>query len=207
MKVGIVGAAGYSGEVLVKILLGHPQARLAAVTSRTHAGKPLAQVMPALRGRTRASSSPSPIRPPLAKSDLDLFFLALPHGAAATYAKALVAGGKRVIDLSADFRITRLETYQKYYGEHHAPELLPQARFVLPELTPPAWRTEAKLIAVPRLLSDEHPRPARAAAPGRPRVPEPHRGQFLQRRQRRRPEGGGALSLRASGPRAPRPTA
>jgi len=54
-----------------------------------------------------------------------------------------------VIDLSADFRITSLETYQKYYGEHHAPELLPSARFVIPEITPSAWKTEAKLVASP----------------------------------------------------------
>ncbi len=78
-----------------------------------------------------------------------MFFLALPHGAAATYAKALVAAGKRVIDLSADFRIADLATYQKYYGEHHAPDLIKQARYVLPELTPPAWKTEAKLAAAP----------------------------------------------------------
>jgi N-acetyl-gamma-glutamyl-phosphate reductase len=85
----------------------------------------------------------------LAAGDIDLFFLALPHGAAAVYAKALVAAGKRVIDLSADFRIADLATYQKYYGEHHAPELLKDARFVLPELTGPAWKTEAKLVAAP----------------------------------------------------------
>ena len=72
----------------------------------------------------------------LAASDIDLFFLALPHGAAATYAKALVAGGKRVIDLSADFRIADLATYQKYYGEHHAPDLLPSARFVPSKVAP-----------------------------------------------------------------------
>ena len=54
-----------------------------------------------------------------------------------------------MIDLSADFRIADLATYQKYYGEHHAPGLLPSARFVLPELTAPAWKTEAKLIAAP----------------------------------------------------------
>jgi N-acetyl-gamma-glutamyl-phosphate reductase len=60
-----------------------------------------------------------------------------------------VAAGKRVIDLSADFRIADLATYQKYYGEHHAPELLKDARFVLPELTGPAWKTEAKLVAAP----------------------------------------------------------
>jgi N-acetyl-gamma-glutamyl-phosphate reductase len=149
MKVGIVGASGYSGEVLVKILLGHPQARLTVVTSRTHAGKPLVQVMPALRGVDRGlifiESDPAAI----AAADLDVVFLALPHGAAATYAKALVPVGKRVIDLSADFRITNLATYQNYYGEHHAPELLAQARFVLPELTPPGWKTETTLVAAP----------------------------------------------------------
>jgi N-acetyl-gamma-glutamyl-phosphate reductase len=54
-----------------------------------------------------------------------------------------------VIDLSADFRIADLSTYEKYYGRHHAPELLPHARFVLPELTPPAWRQEARVVAAP----------------------------------------------------------
>jgi N-acetyl-gamma-glutamyl-phosphate reductase len=149
MKVGIVGASGYSGETLVKLLLGHPNVTLAAVTSRTHAGKPLAQVIPSVRGVDRGLKFVDSDPVALAASDIDLFFLALPHGAAATYAKALVAAGKRVIDLSADFRIADLATYQKYYGEHHAPELLPSARFVLPELTPPAWKTEAKLVAAP----------------------------------------------------------
>jgi N-acetyl-gamma-glutamyl-phosphate reductase len=149
MKVGIVGAAGYSGEVLVKLLLAHPQVTLAAVTSRTHAGKPLAAVIPALRGADRGLRFVDSDPVALAAGDIDLFFLALPHGAAAVYAKALVAAGKRVIDLSADFRIADLATYQKYYGEHHAPELLKVARFVLPELAGPAWKTEAKLVAAP----------------------------------------------------------
>ena len=149
MKVGIVGATGYSGEVLVKLLLGHPRVTLAAVTSRSQAGKPLATVVPAVRGADRGLKFTDSDATALAASDIDLFFLALPHGAAATYAKALVAAGKRVIDLSADFRIADLATYTKYYGEHRAPELLPSARFVLPELTPPAWKTEAKLVAAP----------------------------------------------------------
>ncbi len=149
MKVGIVGASGYSGEVLVKLLLGHPRVTLAVVTSRTHAGKSLATVMPAVRGIDRDLKFSDSDPASLAATDIDLFFLALPHGAAATYAKALVAAGKRVIDLSADFRIADLATYTKYYGEHRAPELLPSARFVLPELTPPGWKTEAKLIAAP----------------------------------------------------------
>lgn len=149
MKVGIVGASGYSGEVLVKLLLGHPQVELAAVTSRSQAGKPLAQIIPALRGADQGLKFVDSDPAALSAGDIDLFFLALPHGAAATYARALVPAGKKVIDLSADFRVADLATYERYYGQHHAPELLPQARYVLPELTPPAWKTEAKLVAAP----------------------------------------------------------
>jgi len=149
MKVGIIGASGYSGELLVKLLLSHPQVTISAVTSRSQAGKPLSQVIPSLRGADRGLKFVDSDVAALAASDIDLFFLALPHGAAADYAKVLVPAGKRVIDLSADFRISDLNTYEKYYGKHHAPELLPSARFVLPELTPVAWKTEAKLIAAP----------------------------------------------------------
>lgn len=149
MKVGIVGAAGYSGELLVRLLLAHPHVTLSAVTSRTHAGKPLAAVIPSLRGQDRGLRFVDSDAAALAAGDLDLIFLALPHGAAADFAKVLVPAGKRVIDLSADFRIADLATYEKYYGKHHAPELLPAARFVLPELTPPSWKAEAKLVAAP----------------------------------------------------------
>jgi len=149
MKVGIVGASGYSGEVLVKLLLAHPQVRLAAVTSRSNAGKALASVIRAVRGADQGLKFTDSDPAALAASDIDLFFLALPHGAAATYAKALVPAGKRVIDLSADFRIADLAVYQTYYGEHHAPELLADARFVLPELTNASWKSEAKLVAAP----------------------------------------------------------
>ncbi|MFI5358318.1 MAG: N-acetyl-gamma-glutamyl-phosphate reductase, partial [Opitutales bacterium] len=149
MKVGIVGAAGYLGETLVRLLLAHPQVQLAAVTSRVHAGKPLSQVIPALRGIDRGLTFVGSDPAELIASDVDLFFLALPHGTAATYARALVAAGRKVIDLSADFRIADLATYEKYYGPHQAPELLKDARFVLPELTPPGWKTEARLVAAP----------------------------------------------------------
>lgn len=149
MKVGIVGASGYSGELLVKLLLGHPKVTLAAVTSRSQVGKPLASVIPALRGQDRGLCFVDSDPAALARSDIELFFLALPHGAAADFAKILVPAGKRVIDLSADFRIADLATYERYYGKHHAPELLPSARFVLPELTPPSWKSEAKLVAAP----------------------------------------------------------
>jgi N-acetyl-gamma-glutamyl-phosphate reductase len=149
MKVGIVGASGYSGEVLVKLLLSHPNVTLAAVTSRSNAGKSLGSVIRAVRGADRGLKFTDSDPAALAATDIDLFFLALPHGAAATYASALVPAGKRVIDLSADFRIADLAAYQTYYGEHHAPGLLADARFVLPELTAPGWKTEAKLVAAP----------------------------------------------------------
>lgn len=151
MNVGIVGASGYSGEVLVKLLLGHPHVKLAAVTSRQHAGKPLSTVIPALRGTAAdvLKFTGSDAAELAARADIELWFLALPHGAAADFAKALVPAGRRVIDLSADFRIADLATYEKYYGHHHAPELLPQTRFVLPELTDAKWKSEIKLAAAP----------------------------------------------------------
>ncbi len=151
MNVGIVGASGYSGEVLVKLLLGHPQVKLTAVTSRQHAGKPLSSIIPALRGSAAdqlkfIDSDPAALA---ARADIDLWFLALPHGAAADFAKVLVPAGRKVVDLSADFRVADLATYEKYYGKHHAPELLPVAKFVLPELTDPKWKQELKLAAAP----------------------------------------------------------
>jgi N-acetyl-gamma-glutamyl-phosphate reductase len=149
MKVGIVGASGYAGETLVKLLLGHPKVELAAVTSRTHAGKSLSQVIPSVRGIDRGITFVASDAAALAAGDIPLFFLALPHGAAAEFARALVGAGKRVIDLSADFRVADLATHEKYYGKHAAPELMKDARYVLPELTAPGWRTEAKIVASP----------------------------------------------------------
>lgn len=151
MNVGIVGASGYSGEVLVKLLLGHPQVKLTAVTSRQHAGKPVSAIIPSLRGTAadQLKFIDSDATALAARQDIDLWFLALPHGAAADFAKALVPAGRKVIDLSADFRVADLATYEKYYGQHHAPELLPTARFVLPELTDPKWKSELKLAAAP----------------------------------------------------------
>lgn len=151
MNVGIVGASGYSGEVLVKLLLGHPQVKLTAVTSRQHAGKIVSQVIPALRGSGAEQLRFSESDPVMvaARKEIGLWFLALPHGTAADFAQTLVPAGRKVIDLSADFRIADLATYEKYYGTHHAPALLPQARFILPELTDPRWIKEIKLAAAP----------------------------------------------------------
>ena len=133
----------------MKLLLGHPRVELAAVTSRSHAGKALSQVIPAVRGADRGIRFVASDATALAAGDIPLFFLALPHGAAAEFARALVGSGKRVIDLSADFRVSDLATYERYYGKHSAPELLPYARYVLPELTAPGWRDGAKIVASP----------------------------------------------------------
>ena len=151
MNVGIVGASGYSGEVLVKLLLGHPQVKLTAVTSRQHAGKTLSALIPALRGTAadQLKFIESDAAVLAARKDIDLWFLALPHGAAADFAKVLVPAGRKVVDLSADFRVADLATYEKYYGKHHAPDLLPVAKFVLPEITDPKWKQELKLAAAP----------------------------------------------------------
>ena len=138
IKAGITGASGYAGVEIVKLLARHPDVELACVTSRSLAGTLVADSMPALRhllpgGMKFAASSPEE----QAEMDVDVWFLALPHGAAAEYAKALVGAGKTVIDLSADFRLHSLETYREYYKEDHkAPELMKLGKYVIPELFP-----------------------------------------------------------------------
>jgi N-acetyl-gamma-glutamyl-phosphate reductase len=149
LAVGIVGASGYSGELLVHLLARHPNVELVCVTSRQHAGKAVAEVIPSLRNKVpdlffRDSDAVALAADP----KIDLFFLALPHGVAAEYARPLVAAGKKVIDLSADFRLASPEIYRAYYGkEHPDTELLNRSMYVLPEFTSD-WR-EAALVAAP----------------------------------------------------------
>ena len=136
IKVGITGASGHAGVELVKILARHPNAVLECVTSRSLAGTPVAEVMPALSHLLPADFKFAPSSPEgQAAMDVDVWFLALPHGAAAEYAKALVGAGKTVIDLSADFRLNSLDTYLEYYKTPHpAPELLKLGKYVVAEL-------------------------------------------------------------------------
>ena len=150
-KVGIVGASGYTGEELVRVLARHPHVQLAAVCSRTLAGKAVADEIPRLRGIVDAGllfSASSPAE--CAASDVAVWFLALPHGVAAEYAQPLIAAGKRVLDLSADFRLRDLGLYKKYYGhDHPAPALAAAARYVVPELQLDDTWKQAQLIACP----------------------------------------------------------
>jgi N-acetyl-gamma-glutamyl-phosphate reductase len=149
-RVAIVGASGYSGEELVRLLLSHPQAELSAVTSRQYAGQTLAQVFPKFAHHPRARNLHfSEPKAELLAKQADLVFLALPHGVAAEFAVPLLQQGCQVIDLSADFRVKSAAVYKDFYAhDHPAPELLTQAVYGLPEV----YRAEIKqasLIASP----------------------------------------------------------
>jgi N-acetyl-gamma-glutamyl-phosphate reductase len=149
-KVAVVGASGYSGEELVRLLIRHPEAELVALTSRQVAGQPLASVYPRFGGMRYADL-------PFIESDIaqivdtgaQVIFLALPHGVATEYARPLLQAGLRVIDLSADFRIKDVDVYAEFYGEkHHAPELAESSVYGLPEIYRDKIR-EAQLVACP----------------------------------------------------------
>jgi N-acetyl-gamma-glutamyl-phosphate reductase len=148
--VAIVGASGYSGEELVRLLLSHPQAKLTAVTSRQYAGQSLAQVFPkfANHPKAKALNFSEPNAEALA-AQAKVVFLALPHGVAAEYAIPLLKLGAKVIDLSADFRVRSAAVYQEFYAHTHpAPELLAQAVYGLPEVYREQIR-KASLVASP----------------------------------------------------------
>jgi N-acetyl-gamma-glutamyl-phosphate reductase len=146
IKVAIIGASGYSGEELVRLLLRHPGVELTCITSRQYEGQRIGTVFP------RYAESELTFSAPDVESVArlaDVAFLALPHGLATEYAIPLLQAGLRVIDISADFRLRDPQIYKKYYeADHPSPELLKQAVYGLPE-----WYREdirqAKLIACP----------------------------------------------------------
>jgi len=149
-RVAIVGASGYSGEELLRLLLNHPRVELTAVTSRQNAGKSLGQVFPGFAGHpgARALKFSEPKPEALAKQ-ADIVFLALPHGVAAGYAVPLLEAGSVVVDLSADFRLKDKAVYKEFYGhDHPAPELLAKSVYGLPEFYRDRIR-KASLVASP----------------------------------------------------------
>jgi N-acetyl-gamma-glutamyl-phosphate reductase len=152
LRVGILGAGGYTGAELVRLVHQHPRLRLVLVAAREKAGKRLTDVLPGALGVAGLSElvleafDPSDA-PALAKR-IDVAFLCLPHAASARAGKALYEAGVQVVDLSADFRLKDAAVYTKTYGEHPATELLSKAVYGQPEL----HRGElpgAKLIAAP----------------------------------------------------------
>lgn len=151
VKVAVVGASGYSGRELLRLLLLHPHADIVAVTSRALAGKPLTVEFPRFRGIPQADAL-SFIAPDVAgivASGATVAFLALPHGVAHEFARPLLDAGLRIIDLSADFRLRDAAVYAEFYDHAHpAPELLSEAVYALPELRAEEI-SKARLIACP----------------------------------------------------------
>jgi N-acetyl-gamma-glutamyl-phosphate reductase len=150
VPVAVVGASGYAGEDLVRLLVNHPRADLIAVTSRQYSGQTLAQVFPKFAHHPKAKSLrfAEPNAEVLAKQ-ATVIFLALPNGVAAEFAVPLVHAGCRVIDLSADFRIKSAAIYEEFYAyPHPAPELLAQSVYGLPERYRAAIKS-ARLVACP----------------------------------------------------------
>ncbi len=150
MKVGIVGATGYSGEELVRLLLVHPRVELTAVTSRQYAGQTLAQVFPKFAHYPRTETLRfTESNAALIARQAQVVFLALPHGVSAEFAAPLLQHGCQVIDLSADFRLKSPAVYREYYGhDHPAPDLPATAVYGLPEVYRSRIR-DALLIASP----------------------------------------------------------
>lgn len=146
IKVGIVGGTGYTGAELLRLLAGHPQVELVAITSRSERGLPVAEMFPNLRGRVDLAF----IEPDeQLLSDCDLVFYATPNGTAMQQVPALLAAGVKVIDLAADFRLRDPAVWQQWYKLPHAcPELLEEAVYGLPEVNRAAIR-EARLVANP----------------------------------------------------------
>ena len=150
IKTAIVGASGYTGQELLRLLLVHPNVELVAATSRQEAGNPLSSVFPRFRklpGAELEFMIPDPDA--IAATGVEVAFLALPHGIAAEIATAMLERNVKVIDLSADFRLNDAAVYEEFYGHPHpAPKLLDEAVYGLPEVRAEAIQT-ARLIASP----------------------------------------------------------
>jgi N-acetyl-gamma-glutamyl-phosphate reductase len=132
INIGIVGGTGYTGVELLRLLAQHPNARLTAITSRSEAGMPVADMFPNLRGWIDLKF----VEPAAAALDrCDLVFFATPNGIAMKDTPALVKAGVRVIDVAADFRIKDIALWEHWYKMKHAcPELVAEAVYGLPEV-------------------------------------------------------------------------
>ncbi|MEP6751583.1 MAG: N-acetyl-gamma-glutamyl-phosphate reductase [Candidatus Dormiibacterota bacterium] len=146
VKAAVAGANGYAGMTLVHLLARHPAVELAQLTSRSFAGQPYSAVFPLLDLKGNFVSEPE-------LDGIDVAFSCLPHNVGAGKAQAWLAGGARVIDMSADFRLKDAAQYPLWYKqEHPAPALLKKAVLGLPELHERELK-DAELIAVPGCYS------------------------------------------------------
>jgi N-acetyl-gamma-glutamyl-phosphate reductase len=146
IKAAVVGANGYAGMTLVSLLARHPGVELSQLTSRSFAGKPFTSVFPLLEIEDT-------FLPELKPDGMDVVFSCLPHNVGASRVEGWLAGGARVIDMSADFRLKDAAQYPVWYKQDHpAPALLEKAVLGLPELHESELK-EAELIAVPGCYS------------------------------------------------------
>jgi len=133
IKVGVVGATGYTGSELLRLLVCHPCVSVEVVTSENYVGREISSVFPSLGGFLSLSCVKLDVEETAASCDL--VFVALPHTESARVVSSLAAKGKRVIDFSADFRLRDSAVYEQWYGvKHSSPELLGKAVYGLPEL-------------------------------------------------------------------------
>ncbi len=132
VKVAVVGASGYTGVELLRLLAGHPQVEIACITARQHAGEPIAAVFPSLLKRIDLVCEAANAATIAERAEV--VFTALPHQAAMEIVPDLLQAGRRVIDLSADYRLRSADIYGTWYGKHGSPQLLAEAVYGLPEI-------------------------------------------------------------------------
>jgi N-acetyl-gamma-glutamyl-phosphate reductase len=146
IRVGIVGGTGYTGVELLRLLAQHPEVELATITSRTEVGVAVADLFPNLRGHVNLEFSRQDDAP---LNGCDVVFFATPHGVAMAQARQVLAGGARIIDLGADFRLANPAEFEYWYKLPHAcPDLLEEAVYGLPEINRTAIR-KARIIGAP----------------------------------------------------------
>lgn len=146
LKVAVIGATGYTGQELVRLLLGHPGVEITTLTSEKLAGKKFSEVFPAFQSKLDLSLEALDVGK--IASQAGFAFLCLPHQMAMETAQALRTQGLKVVDLSADFRLSAVEIYETWYGEHRCHELLKEATYGLPEIHRESIKTSS-LVANP----------------------------------------------------------
>ncbi len=145
-KIGIIGATGYTGLELLRFLIHHPEVEITALTSQKYAGVSIGQVFPSLTDQIQVKCEELSAQRIAEKTDF--LFTAVPHKTAMEIVPVFYRKGKRIVDLSADFRLKEASIYEKWYQKHTAPDLLPESVYGLPELHREEIR-KAKIVGNP----------------------------------------------------------